>query len=230
MLRSIKELEGYTVGATDGDIGQIKDFYFDDSTWAIRYLIVDTGSWLSSHKVLISPTSIDHPNWAVKQLLVGITREQVEGSPSIDTDNPVSQQHQEPYLKVTSMTPSSTAITGYSSVKPQPADGASSEPLFADVEEILHRDDDRHLRSCKAVIGYHVEASDGEIGHVEGMLVDDETWALRYLVVNTSNWWIGHSVLIEPSCIKGMSWTAETISVDLSRDAVKQAPPYDPLK
>lgn len=230
MLHGIKELEGCTVGASDGDIGEIKDLYFDDSTWAIRYLIVDTGSWLSSHKVLISPMSIDKPNWAAKQLLVGITREQVEGSPAIDTDKPVSQQHQEPYLRGTGMSPPSTAITGHSSVKPQPADGVSSQPLFADVEEILHRDDDRHLRSCKAVIGYNVAASDGEIGHVEDMLVDDETWALRYLVVNTSNWWMGHSVRIEASCIKGMSWDAETISVDLSREAVKQAPPHDPQK
>lgn len=227
MLRSMKELEEYTVGATDGDIGQVKDFYFDDATWIISYLIVDTGSWLSSRKVLISPISIEQPNWSEKRLPVAITREQVKGSPDIDTDKPMSQQHEQTYLSHyggTGVNPSSMAITGYSSVAPQSADGVSSQSPFADVEEVLHRDDDPHLRSCKAVIGHHVSASDGEIGHVEGVLFDDETWALRYLVVNTSNWWMGHSVLIAPQWIKGMSWTAETVSVDLSREAIKQAP------
>lgn len=243
MLRTMKELEGYTIGATDGEIGHVRDFYFDDATWVIRYLIVDTGSWLSSREVLISPMSIVQPNWSGKRLPVALTKEQVNESPDIDTDKPVSRQHEETYLSYygfplywgatglwDAAANPSMAVTGMPVVTPSPAAEAEMDQARADADASAHSDDDPHLRSCKAVIGYHVAASDGEIGHVEGMLVDDENWALRYLVVNTSNWWMGHSVLIAPQWIKGMNWSAETVSVDLTRKAVKQAPPYDPLK
>ncbi len=98
MLRSMKDLENYTIRATDGTIGHVKDFYFDDEAWVIRYLVVDTGSWLSSRKVLISPIAIGHPDWTEKVLPVSITKEQVKNSPNIDTDKPVSRQHEIRYL------------------------------------------------------------------------------------------------------------------------------------
>jgi hypothetical protein len=78
MLRTMNDLQDYAIRATDGTIGQVKDFYFDDETWVIRYLVVDTGSWLSSRKVLISPIAISLPNWAEKLLLVSITKDQVK--------------------------------------------------------------------------------------------------------------------------------------------------------
>jgi hypothetical protein len=98
----------------------------------------------------------------------------------------------------------------------------------AKAERARHRDDDPNLRSCTAVIGYHIHATDGEVGHVEGFLIDVETWAIRYLVVNTSNWWLGHRMLIAPQWISGVHWSDQTVTVDLDREAVKAAPPYDP--
>src|SRR5664279_428506 len=98
MLRSMNDLEDCVIHATDGSIGQVKDLYFDDKAWVIRYLVVDTGSWLSSRNVLISPIAIGHPNWTEKVLPVSITKEQVKNSPSIDTDKPVSRQHEMRYL------------------------------------------------------------------------------------------------------------------------------------
>ncbi len=74
---------------------------------------------------------------------------------------------------------------------------------------------------------YHIEATDGDVGHVQGMLVDEETWAIRYIIVNTSNWWLGHQVLIAPQWIQDVSWSDATVSVNLTRQAVKDAPPYD---
>lgn len=241
MLRSMNDLENYTIGATDGDIGQVKDFYFDDQAWVIRYLVVDAGSWLSSRKVLISPISIRGPNWALRRLPVSITKEQVRNSPDIDTDKPVSRQHEidfhsyygypdyagglgiwdegmYPYL----MDP------GYpqSSLGRAERDKADQELVRAEQEQ--HRNDDPHLRSCKAVIGYHIHATDGDIGHVQGLLIDEESWAIRYIVVNTSNWWRGHLVLIAPQWIKDINWTDESVTVNLSRGAVQDAPPYQP--
>jgi hypothetical protein len=241
MLRSMKDLEDYAIHATDGNIGQVKDFYFDDEAWVIRYLIVDTGSWLSSREVLISPIAIGHADWVKKVLPVSITKEQVRNSPPLDTDKPVSRQHEMRYLGYFGY-PSywggadlwggdaypGMMLTGYGGFPASPyvADPKAQE-AYARADGARHRDDDLHLRSCKAIMDYHIEASDGDIGHVQGLLVDEQTWAIRYMIVNTSNWWLGHQVLIAPQWIKNISWTEGTVSVDLTRQAVKDAPPYD---
>ena len=239
MLRNTKDIENYAIGATDGNVGQLKDFYFDDHAWVIRYLVVDTGSWLSSRKVLISPISIHDPDWGARTLPVAITREQVRNSPDIDTDRPVSRQHEMQYLGYYGYSPywGGTGPWGAGmypyGMYPGRAgfgwDGAGREEVndeYARVEQARQQDDDPNLRSCNAVIGYHIHATDGEIGHVQGMLIDEDTWA-RYIVVNTSNWWLGHQVLIAPQWIKDVSWPDKRVSVDLTRASVKDAPPYD---
>jgi len=238
MLRSMKDLGQYAIGATDGPIGQVKDFYFDDEAWVIRYLVVETGSWLSSRKVLISPMSIRQPDWAGKLLPVAITRAQVENSPDIDTDKPVSRQHELEYLGYYGYPYYwggeglwGEGMSPYALMPLDPAvDKAErrlDEEAMARAEREHQRNDDPHLRSCQAVVGYHIHASDGEIGHVSGLLVDEATWAIRYLVVNTSNWWLGHEVLIAPQWISGVHWSDQSVSVGLTREAVKNAPPYD---
>jgi uncharacterized protein YrrD len=241
MLRSMNDLEDCVIRATDGIIGQVKDLYFDDKAWVIRYLVVDTGTWLSSRKVLISPIAIGHPNWSEKTLPVSITKEQVKNSPAIDTDKPVSRQHETTHLGYygypyywggaglwgSGMSPG-TLVTSYSGVVVSPP---VVRPEVAEAnaraEAARHRDDDPHLRSSEAVKGYHIRASDGDIGHVQGLLVDEETWAIRYIIVDTSNWWLGHQVLIAPQWIQDVSWTDAKVSVKLTRQAVKDAPPYD---
>lgn len=238
MLRSMKDLENYAIGATDGQIGHVKDFYFDDDAWVVRYLVVETGSWLSSRKVLITPISINHANWAERTLSVSIAKEQVKNSPDIDTDKPVSRQNEMQYLGYygypyywggvgmwgEGLHPYALepGFAGYRLDRPE-----REQQALLDAERARHRNDDPHLRSCKAVVGYHIHAKDGEIGHVDGFLVDEETWAIRYLVVNTSNWWVGHKVLVAPTWITGVHWSDETVSVDLTRESVKLAPPYD---
>lgn len=241
MLRSTKELEHYAIGATDGDIGHVKDFYFDDDSWVIRYLVVDTGEWLSGRQVLISPIFIHEPNWLARTLPVSITKEQVRNSPDIDTHEPVSRQHESLYLQYygygnywggesmwgNSMFP--FAMTpGFAAYRAMRPETERDEAAFRKAEQARQRNADPHLRSCNAVVGYHLHASDGEIGHVHGFLVDEETWAIRYLVVDTSNWWIGHKVLIAPPWISGVSWADGTVSVDLTREAIRNAPPYVP--
>jgi len=241
MLRSVKDLEDYAIRATDGAIGHVKDFYFDDKGWVIRYLVVDTGTWLSSRKVLISPIAIGHPNWTEKVLPVSLTKEQVKNSPDIDTEKPVSRQHEVRYFRYFGypyywggaglwgggIYPN-TMMPGYAGFVSTPhAQQSEAEKADAQAESTRHEDDDPHLRSCNAVMSYHIEATDGDIGHVEGLLVDEETWAIRYLIVNTSNWWLGHQVLIAPQWIQDVIWPDATVSVDLTRQAVKDAPPYD---
>lgn len=238
MLRSMNDLKGYAIRATDGDIGHVKDFYFDDEEWVVRYLIVDTGTWLSSRKVLISPISIGHPNWTEKVLPVSITQEQVKNSPDIDTQKPVSRQHEMQYLGYYGYPYYWDGFgpwggraypgMGMAGFVTQPVLPPKAEKAYARAEAAHARDDDAHLRSCKAVMDYRIHASDGDIGHVDGMLVDEKSWAIRYLVLNTSNWWLGHHALIAPQWIKDVSWSSETVSVDLTRQSLKDAPPYDP--
>jgi hypothetical protein len=241
MLRTLKELHDYTIGATDGVIGHVKDLYLDDATWVVRYLVVETGSWLASRKVLISPIAIGEPDWAQRLLPVSVTKEQVANSPDVDTKMPVTRQHEQEYSGYYGY-PYYWGGTGYWGGGMYPYmmlssyGGASvlhamnqeSESARAHTHPHPDQAADPHLRSCAAIAGYHLHASDGEIGHVCGMLIDDETWAVRYLIVDTSNWWIGHQLLVAPSWVEGMSWVDATVSVKLTRQAVKDAPAYDP--
>ena len=229
MLRNVKDLQGYAIRATDGVIGKVEDMYFDDGGWAIRYLVVDTGSWLSGRKVLISPVAIGHPDWLGQLLPVSLTKAQVENSPDIDTREPVSRQHEATYLGYYGY-PYYWGGAGLWGMGAYPGDLTTAGAIEANMkarQTPAPTSGDHHLRGCRAVIGYHIHATDGDIGHVEDFIVDDRTWAIRYLVVNTSNWWVGHSMLIAPPWIRAVDWSTETVSVDLARHAIKAAPKYD---
>ena len=241
MLRNIHDLHNFAVQATDGPIGEIKDFYFDDETFVVRYLIVGTGTWLLTRKVLISPIALGHPDWSARVLPVSITRKQVKDSPEIDTDKPVSRQHEMQHLGYYGY-PLYWGGTGLWGGGYQPGamlPGASFDPTSAEyfesradpfrseAQRASEQKNDPHLRSCNAVIGYHIHASDGDIGHVTGLLIEEETWAIRYIIVNTSHGWLGHQLLIAPQWIHDVSWPEERVTVDLPRQALQDAPPYD---
>jgi hypothetical protein len=243
MLRSMDDLKEYTIHATDGDVGHVKDLYFDDEGWAIRYFVVDTGGWLMGRKVLITPIAIGTPDWDKKTLPVGITMDQVKNSPAIDTEKPVSRQHENDYLGYYGYPIYWDGVglwgqdfypgmmlsgqTGYL----KPSDSTIQDEVRRQAqskENELRQNADSHLRSCREVIGYHILASDGEIGHVSAMLVDDESWAIRYFIVDTSNWWGGKKVLIAPLWLEDVQWPNRQVSVNLTRQAVKDAAPYEP--
>jgi len=246
MLRSMKDIEHCAIGATDGVIGHVKDSYFDDEAWVIRYLVVETGEWLSRRRVLISPFSINQPNWSGKILPAAITQEQVKNSPDIDTDQPVSRQHEIGYLGYygypyywsgrslwgASLYPSvMLSGLGYGGTNSEyRKEQAQKARADAEMDAERHQDDDPHLRSSNTILKYHVHATDGDIGHVVGLLIDEKTWSIRYMIVNTSNWWLGHEVLIAPEWIDEMNWATSKVSVDLTRQAVKDSPVYDSAK
>lgn len=240
MLHSTKDLLGAAVDGSDGSIGEVVDLFFDDQTWTVRSLVVRTGDWLAGHRdVLISPIAIATDVGPGKTLRASLSRAQVRGSPDVDTRKPVSRQHEVeqygyygyPYywggsgLWGEGMQPAMMLAAYGGSVE---GGIARRQQAFVDSQAAFHRErgDDAHLRSCNAVLGYHLRASDGELGHVAGFLIDDETWSLRYLVVNTSDWWFGHDLLIAPSWIDDISWLDATVSVGLSRKTLKEAPPY----
>ena len=241
MLRTAKEFHAYAIGAVDGTIGQVEDIYLDDEAWVARYLVVRAGSWLLGNKVLISPIAIGKPDSAQHTLPVSISKEQVRNSPDFDSEKPVTRQHELDYSSYYGYSPywGSTGNWGsgmfpnlmmpdYREREPQQTTEQEDRYTRSPAEVAREEHADPHLRSCAAITGYHFHASDGEIGRVSGMLIDDETWAVRYLIVDTSNWWLGHHALVEPEWIKAVSWAEGTVSVRLTRQAVKDAPVYKP--
>jgi hypothetical protein len=229
MLRKTKESRGYKLSARDGEIGQLKDFYFDDHQWTVRYLIADTGNWLPHRKVLISPFAVTGiralPHKAVE---VDLTRKQIEESPSIEAHKPVSRQFEAQYFEYYRwpfywsgpMLWGPGALPGPVPLDAPPPELPPPTPP-ADPE-------DSHLRSANEVAGYHIQALDHEFGHVEQFLFDDENWAIRYLVVDTRNWWPGKRVLLAPQWISEVCWSELRVYVDFDRDTVRRAPEYEP--
>jgi uncharacterized protein YrrD len=227
MLRSAENLKGFEIGATDGEIGTIDQFYFDDEAWVIRYFIVETGGWLGGRQILISPISVIRADWQARRLDVALTKKQVENSPNIDTHRPVSRQHETAYLGYYGYPnywghPALRSPTSFPLPAPPPT--PASEKALAD--RIQGESTDSHLRSSKEVTGYHIEATEGEIGHVEGFIVDDESWTIRYIEVATRNWWPGKKVLISPAWIQRVGWITSKIFVGLSRGAIKNGPEF----
>lgn len=240
MLRNAKTLERHELLARDGTIGHVKDLYFDDQQWNVRYFVVDAGGWLLSRKVLISPIAVDVPDWERKVLPVSLSKDQVKNSPGIDTDKPVSRQHEAslsdyygwPYYW---SDPLFTAIAFAGPMGAMPGSGAvaaDAELAAARSAEAAIGDDenDPHLRSVNAVIGHRIEARDGELGHVEDFLLEDRTWEIRYLVINTGNWLSGKKVVISPLWITDLGWNESKVQIDLSIEAIKGSPSYDPKK
>lgn len=241
MLRSVDELLESVVEGSDGPIGRVHDLYFDDEAWTIRFLVVETGEWLGGRKVLISPVAVGEPDWAERRIPVSVTRKQVEKSPEVDCHKPVSRQHEVENFAYYGYphywggpgvwghgTRPGTMLAGHQGAALPST--AQRETAFIDTQTELHRQrgDDPHLRSVRTMVRYHIHATDGEIGHVDGMIVDDESWTIRSLIVNTSDWWLGHQVLVAPRSISDVSWLNATVSLDLDRDAVQHAPAYDP--
>lgn len=230
MLRAVDDFKGYAILATDGPVGQVVDVLVDDRRWVIRYLVVDTGSWLSGRRVLISPFSVGQPDWAAQQLPVSLTTQRVEDSPSIDTDTTISRQHELEHAGYYGH-PLYWEGTGLWGMQAHPVlvlEAAGR--LEADAQgagDVIAPEADAHLRSSNALAGHQIIATDGDLGHVNDLLVEDETWAVRYFIVSTSNWWGGHKVLISPQWVTEVNWPDSTVALDLSRDQIKSAPPYD---
>jgi PRC-barrel domain len=227
MLRSLKAVQGYKVVATDGEIGKVHDFHFHDDTWIIRYLVVDTGHWLPGRKVLVPPRALCQPNWAGLKFPVALTREQVEKSPDIDTERPVSRQ-QEADLHSHFGWPAywmDPGIGPWPAVRPMVPIPAPAEPSDATTEAKA----DPHLRSVRAVRGYPIHASDGEMGRVEDFIAEDTLWVIRYLVVDTHHWLPGgKQVLISPQWLREISHGQRNVQVSLTQEEIRNCPEFHP--
>ncbi len=229
MLQSIKHLYGNKLGASDGDIGHVKDFYFNDHTWAVRYVVADTGNWLPGRQVLISPHAFGSIYPAGNAMLVNLTRHQIENSPAIEVHKPVSRQFEEDYHRyygwpyywegdglwggmrsfpILELPPKFTPVAPPAATGPK----ASRE--------------DEHLRSTQAVSGYHLQAGDDIVGHVCDFLMDDKSWAINQLVIKVGHRFTGKEVQIPMSQVERISYKESTVFVKLTREAVEKSPEH----
>jgi len=231
MFSSLKHLQGAAVMARDGAIGDVRQAYFDDEAWTIRYLVVNTGNWLSGREVLISPHAVVQPLGSGALIDVSLTRRQVELSPPVDTHLPVSRQHERDYLGYYALPAywGGSALWGMEALPLWPP----AMPLGPETEreaELRARHtptEDQHLRSSLEVTGYDIQASDDSIGHVSDFIFDSVSWAIRYLVVDTRNWWPGgKKVLLSTRWIDSIDWADRQVYTSLTRAQVKHSPAY----
>jgi hypothetical protein len=225
MLRSLKDLERYNVSATDGDIGSVADFLLDDERWAIRYLVVKTGSFFNERRVLVSPIFFREVDWSATRFHVALTMDKVKNSPSVDTNKPVSRQNERDYYGYFGY-PYYWGSSGMWGTGNFPGTLLARE-WYNPSADCTDEPGDAHLRSVQEVRGYHIQGSDESIGHVDDFIVDDLTWAIRYLVVDTSNWWVSKKVLIAPPWATRVSWGERNVYVDMPRQAIKDSPEWN---
>jgi sporulation protein YlmC with PRC-barrel domain len=232
MLWNASAINCYAIEASDGQIGSVSDFLFDDATWQVRWLVVDTGNWLSGRKVLLPPSVLARLDAKEEVFAVKLTMQQVKDSPEIDTDRPVSRQMETSVYDYYGWSPywgTGFYMGGYGYM---PGSGMASPYLGGrrreeDIAEAQAGRDDVHLRSIEAVTGYHIHASDGEVGHVEDFLIEDADWSVHYLVVDTKNWWPGKKVLLPSRSALEIDWTDRLVNLDVDRQRVKDSPAYD---
>ena len=235
MLIKASATLGFNIVASDGSIGTVNDLLFDDASWTIRWLVVETGSWLSDRRVVLPVSALGHPDMGAGVVPVRLTMAEVKASPDIDTHLPVSRQMESftydyyglsPYWGTAEYTGGYGYWSGMLSLPPT----VTTTERRDEIVQMKRKQDDPHLRSVEELRGYHIHATDGEIGHLADFLIEDADWTLRYLVVDTSNWWAGREVLISPRSTEDIRWTERLIYLGVTRDKVSNSPSYDPAR
>ena len=222
MLDKVKTLNGYKlINHDEGEIGTVKEFYFDDQYWTIRYLVADTGNWLTGRQVLLSPYALVAVIREERHITLNLSKQQIESSPALSSDKPVSQQFEMDYYGYYGYPMYWSGSYMWGAYPYLERDYGQRKPLTPE-----EKGWDPHLRSTHEVCGYHIQATDGEIGHIEDFVIDDETWAIRYLIVDTRNWLPGKKILIAPQWIDRVSWSESKVFIELPRETIQQAPEY----
>jgi len=213
MLTRATALTGYSVDSLDGEIGELRDFYFDDRNWAIRYLVANTGDWLTDRQVLLSPYALAAAIQQAHAVAINLTRQQIEDSPELRHDMPVSRQFEEAYHGYYGWPKYWAGPYLWGPYSNPVRDGATLEAATQGVEVPALQ-----LHNTASVSGYDIHAGAGDIGNVEDFIIDDETWAIRYLIIDTRNWWPGKKVLVSPQWIESVSWNNAKVFVDLPNE------------
>jgi len=231
MLRSLKILDGYNILARDGELGKVEDILFDDSSWSVRYLVINTEGWLSGRRLLLSSGAVKHPDWASQKIPVELTRKQVEKSPPLEEDAPVSRQYEESLFEYFGWMPywAHGGVQEHAVHEPVPVEEEASQqapsgsgPRKTDTEG------NPNLRSVNEVTGYNIGAKDGEIGELDDLIVDDKLWRIKHMIVDTGKWLPGKKVILPIEMAEKIEWEKTRFDVDAGREKIKNAPEFKP--
>jgi hypothetical protein len=227
MLWNLDTLRSFSVRATDGPLGGVRDVLFEDQSWQVRYLVVDTGSWLFGRSVLLVPGVAGAPDAERKELPVRLTREQVKNSPPIEQDMPLERRLEEDLHAYYGWSPYWMGA-GALAMPPLGPEILAADVTGPDPRRPAEERGDPHLHSGRAIEGYAVAATDGEVGSVDSFLIDLAAWRVRYLVVDTGTWLPGRKVAVSLGWLTDLSWTESRVSLALPREHIRAAPEYDP--
>jgi hypothetical protein len=228
MLHKLLDLKKFTIDASDGRAGVVKDVFFQEDTWVVRYLVVDTGGWITGREVLVVPAMVEAVDWQGKHVHVRATRDQIERAPGVALDQPPSRELEQTYFDYYSMPYYWHEPMDYGRFITTPSvDAATAQSL---TDERLAQIHDSKLRSAKETAGYKVQCKDSLIGHLDDFVVDDESWGVRYVVVDTGKFFLGHNVLLATHWVEDVDWQEEHMVVDLTSEQVKDAPEFDPAE
>jgi len=243
MLWRCSDIDGCEIEAKDGELGHVDDLLFEETRWTVRWLVVDTGRWLAGRRVLLPPSALGKPDAQARCFPVDLTKQQIEKSPPLTADPPISRQAEAGLYRYYGWTPywdgdlmpplsylSDGVGTGFlfppENLRPEPSDKAAA----GDKPRQAALAGDPHLRSVGDTIDHAIRASDGDVGHVDDFLVDDNGWRIRYMIVDTGKWLPGRKALIAPQWIKELDWSEARVMIDLTCDAIKKSPPYEPSR
>ncbi len=215
MLRSMKELFGYSVAAIDGSLGKLEDFLFDERSHDLRYLVADTGGWFDRRHLLVAPAAFGHTHWPARDFPVRISREQAAASPALVADAALSRRHE-------------VALHSFFEWMPYWLSHSNGVPTA----HVAAPDggDEAAPSLCRAarLIGYQAQGTDSEIGHVVDFLIDDDQWKVRDVIVDTESWGEPRTVIVSMALFRGIDAAAEKLLVGLTARLVRECPVFDP--
>lgn len=206
MLIAAKHIYGTPLEAIDGTVGTLYDILFDDQSWRLRHLVITTDRWFFGEQVLLDLAALDRADWSEPRVWLRLTKQQVRESPTIPSDRSLTQR---PTIELAQ----TLVAEAYSTNIVDAEADAGSEP---------------HLCSTKMLTGMHIQCADShQLGHIEDFLVDDQTWSVRDMVIDTRNWLPGKRVLIEPALVKSINWEDREVQLSLPRDQIEHRHPYE---
>ncbi len=229
MMRNLKELLDYTARSTDGEIGTVYDFYFDENAWMVRYLVVKGGDWVDNRLLLFAPQALGQPDTQEKIYPVSLSSEVIQNSPIIRTDQPVEREDEvrlrEYYAWPLDWNPEDPGGLGPGSVAAYPlvelAEQMNQNAPATPPQGVI-------MRSVRHTIGFSIQARDGSVGEVDDFIIEDETWRILYLVASAGSWLHSRKVLVSPTWVEQVDWDKQTLNVDLKQETIKNSPEYDP--
>jgi sporulation protein YlmC with PRC-barrel domain len=211
MLRSCKSLEGYSLNASDGEIGHLKTIHFNDEDWSVKYLVVDIGSFWNEKKVLVLPNASYQFSWIEQNISVKLTRNQIKEALPYSSDLPVSDQHE----LINKLNFKSLYLI-------EPWSGSFLPLWFPDLkagqalQNIVQEIGDKDLRCAKTITGYQVVLKDKEFGKVEDFILDCNEWIIRDIVIDANHILHSNKKIIPVSKIKVFDTDNQKIELELS--------------